>query len=394
MKILTVNRGSTFTLLTGALSNTMRLNAGERYIVSDGIMAEMLKKSPELIHEYSDLAPYLPRSMGHPAEWRGKRILFYRGRGIGDELILTAIVRFFTNIIGAQCYVACNATEADVWNENYNICGLPLVLPIHLDGIYRARGRSFFHAALFLEHVSEMDSDGEQENVYDRIYQMLGIDPVAVSPVHKRPYIDLSANDNAQLANYMGLLKKAYPMLDLSKGYILYQVSPTHVIRALPPIKAIECLEALRSVKLPVLAIDNSELFGPVADYVSSAPHVFELGGRVPTLRILFNLVANSRLCVGPDSLLIHAAAAFGIPSISFWGAYSPDSRAKYYPQNLSVWHKEYCHNSPCFHHAEGFPVGKCPSGPHPTCCECFKGINQDEILQALHHFGFIHPKQ
>lgn len=385
MKILTFNRRTVVHTRSGEFKAKFECNPGERVIVDDLTATQLLQNqtTAPLLHGSSDLAPYLPRVI--PSDWAGKNVLFYRGRGIGDEIMMTALPKYFTEVLGANCFVLCQPVHEQVWAFNEYLTGNPIMPPVHLDAISRHEGKPFFDFAYFLESVTEWDTESDQTNVYDTLYRMVGIDPATVNSVHKRPHLKLDRLDVMAREKWYEDFRKRYPLADLSRGYIFYQARASHLVRTLPPERAFEILQTLRDTGLPVLVVDDAALSGRV-QFACRTPGIYDIAGMIPHLRLYIALIANAKLLVGPDSSGIHVAAAFGTPAISFWGAYSPPMRIKHYPDQVGIYHGELCKNSPCFQD-KVLPAHKCPRGSRQTHCEVFDGITMDELNAALARF-------
>lgn len=384
MKIVTFRERKTIRATNGPFVSDLNFNPGERYIVDDFAQNQIFNGIPDSIHECSDLNPLIRREMPHC--WVNKKVLFYRGCGLGDELIMTAVVRYFREILHAEPYVLCPAMNRPIWGHDFehsdSLMSHPLFTPIHLDAVYRASGRAFFDYSFFLESVSEWDTDQEQENVYDRVYRMCGIDSFKVSAKYKRPYIRLGHHDRSEYESWKSQLASVFPSLDLSSGYIVVQVGPKNPIRDLSEAKSLEVLNSLAGLGLQVVVVDDKPLVGPIAAFVASTPGFVSLCGVIPHLRLLFSLVGHAKLVIGPDSFIGHVAAGLDIPSIGIYGPISPESRSKYYPNHIPVWHNELCPYAPCFSFS-GFPAHKCPRGKEQKSCEVFEGVSAKEIQAA-----------
>lgn len=379
MKIVTFKEHKTIRSTNGPFVTDLNFNPGERYIVDDFCMNQLVQGIPDALYEYSDLAPLLRREM--PINWAGKRVLFWRGCGLGDELMLSAVVRYFREVLHAEPYIMCPAMHRPIWGHDLehsdSISSHPALMPIHLDAVWRAAGRPFFDYAFFLESVTEWDADQEQENVYDRMYRLCGIDPFKVSAKYKRPYIDLTDHDRAEFGSWKKQLAEIG--LNLAGGYIVVQMGPKNPIRDLPEKKSLEVLDALSGCGLQVVVVDDKPLVGPISAAMSTFPGFYSLCGMIPHIRHLFSLVNQAKLVVGPDSFVLHVAAGLDIPSISFFGPVSPESRSKYYPNHHAVWHHELCPHAPCFSF-NGFPANKCPKGKEQKSCEVFEGVTGSEL--------------
>jgi Glycosyltransferase family 9 (heptosyltransferase) len=365
-------------------------NGGERLIFDDdnALSIQQDPGSAHYIESVTDLAPYLAELHSRrPSNWRNKRVIFYRNRGIGDQLIASSASRFFSETLNAHCYQACDRVHEPLWLGNPFINGSAFTMPLHLDTIYRAKGPGFVSGAFFLESVSEWDSDGEQANVYDRLFGMLGLDPARVPAKYKRPTITLRATD---LSLRDAWLKKVGAAVNasLESGYLFLQIQGTNKVRSLPlPVieKALYALnEYAAKLQIPILVTDSKPLTPAVAEMVKRTDHAINLAAGIGSVRLLVSLIAGATVVVGPDSSALHIAAAFEIPSVGIWGPFSPEARALYYPRQIHIFHAERCAHAPCYNYLPDLPYTKCPKGLEQPHCEVFDGVSAEEIFEAL----------
>jgi lipopolysaccharide heptosyltransferase II len=88
------------------------------------------------------------------------------------------------------------------------------------------------------------------------------------------------------------------------------------------------------------------------------------------SLREASGLIARARVAVGPDTGLMHIAAAVGTPVISLWGATSPARTGPYGFEDLVIQGRAAC--VPCYRR-------RCPIGG-----VCMKSISADEIQAKI----------
>lgn len=390
MRIITFSKKVSLLSKTGDQVSDLVCNPGERLIFNDDTALSIQQDpgSARYIETVNDLSPYLRELDGRrPSHWRKKRVLFYRNRGIGDQLIASAASHFFAEMLGAECFQAVDRVHESLWRGNPYIGGGPALMPIHLDLVYRAKDPGFVNGAFFFETISEWDSDSEQPNVYDRLFAMLGLDPARIPAKFKRPTIVLQTADLESRAHW---LKKVQTALgkSLESGYIIFQVRATNKVRTLPDKLIEKALQALNDyagkLQIPVLVTDNQPFSAYVTEMIKRTPNAINLAGAIPSIRLFMSLIAGATVVLGPDSSALHIAAAFEIPSIGIWGPFSPESRALYYPRQIHLFHAEQCAQAPCFNYLPDMPVTKCPNGIAQQSCEVFEGITVDEIFEAL----------
>jgi ADP-heptose:LPS heptosyltransferase len=391
MKILTFSKKVTVYTTHGEVKSESNCNPGER-LIFDNDNALSIQTNPgsaSYILEVTDLNPLLAELAAHkPAHWKRKRVLFYRNRGYGDQLMMSAVPRFFREILGADSHVLSDKVHEPVWAYNPYIGGVPLSVPMHLDTVWRANGaRPFFDGAFFIESASEWDNDQEQPNVYDRLFGLMGLDPSRIPAKFKRPVFSLHNEDIDKRLAWLKQVGSA-TQTDLTQGYIFVQLRATNKVRSIPLKTGAMVLQALNDIaekkSLTVLVADNEPLSGELAQVVAKLPRVKNVATAINNIRLLGSVIGGSMLVVGPDSMALHFAAAFELPALGIWGPFSPESRTKYYPNQVHLWHKELCNSSPCFNYLPELPVSKCPRGIAQRTCEVYEGVTYQEVYDAV----------
>jgi Glycosyltransferase family 9 (heptosyltransferase) len=365
-------------------------NPGERLIFNDddALSIQNDPGSARYIEQISDLRPYLSEMESRqPPNWRKQRILFYRGRGVGDQLIVSAASRFFTEMLGATCFQATDRIHEPIWIGNPYVNGAAIAMPINLDVVYRSKGPLFVQGAFFLESITEWDSDGEQPNVYDRLFTMLGLDSGRVAPKFKRPTVILQKQDIDVRIKWLKQVAAATNK-SCDNGYIVFQFRSTNKVRTLPTEVIEKALFAINQYaekfQIPILVTDNKPLLPDIAEIVKRTKMALNVANAINHVRLFIGLIAGATAVVGPDSSAIHIAAAFEIPAVGIWGAYHPESRTLYYPRQIHLFHPEQCPNAPCFNYLPDLPFQKCPRQLDQKYCEVFEGVTPDEIFEAL----------
>lgn len=88
------------------------------------------------------------------------------------------------------------------------------------------------------------------------------------------------------------------------------------------------------------------------------------------TLREAVGIISRARVCVGPDTGLMHLAAAVGTPVVSLWGATNPSRTGPYGYDDFVIRGQAPC--SPCYR-------ARCPIGRI-----CMQSIEVEEILRMV----------
>ncbi len=354
----------------------MSVNPGERIVINDQDAMQIQSVADTPLESITDFWPFYQHFVQRPANFRGKRILWYRGRsGIGDQLIASSLPRFFTEMLKASCFQLSNRMHELFWAANPYINGSAVRFPLSIDSLIRFKGRAFFDWFFPLESVSEFDSEPEQGNVYDRLFAMCGLDPERIHEKYKRPCWTITERDIEEL----GPLE--------NQSYIAFQLRATNVARNLPVHVVDLVLSVLDKLGMPILCLDDSGLEPDLKAVVGRYKNAVDWSERTPNVRQYGTLISHAQLVVGPDSSAIHFAAASEVPCVALFGSFDPASRVATYPHCLPVWRQELCANSPCFNFMPELPKHKCPD-PNAKWCACIDGITAADVQEAIGKLG------
>ncbi len=389
MKIIAFNRRATIRTQTGVAQGSITINPGERVLLDDVISMQLLANSAGSLESVTDFMPFYLDHTRRPKSLTGKRVLFYRNRGLGDQLIATCLSHYFNEVVGAKCFQLCDQVHEPIWYCNPNTQELPTRIPIGIDSLVRFNGKPFYDWFFPIESASEWDCEPEQSNIYDRLFSMVGVDPAYVQKKYKVPVWSMQKFDLTALDTWMQKVEEDW-RVNLRKGYVVYQLRAENKGRTVPLHVNDLILGRLNELGLPALCIDTAALTPEVEEMVRKYPNVHnaaqkvsskdQYGNDVPNVRLYASLVAGAALVVGPDSSAIHLAAASSTPCLSIWGPFSPQSRVKYYPNHLAIWHPGMCDNAPCYNYMEALPAHKCPNGKEQKWCECYEGVTAAEV--------------
>ena len=124
----------------------------------------------------------------------------------------------------------------------------------------------------------------------------------------------------------------------------------------------------------------GSEADAPLAEEVERAcgHEISNLVGRT-SLKEAVGIIARAKVAVGPDTGLMHIAAAVGTPVISLWGATSPSRTGPYGFEELVIQGEADC--SPCYR--KWCPIGRV----------CMQSINVETIMAKIEIALSIEPK-
>src|SRR5258708_31734151 len=121
MKVITFSKRVTVSTTTGGPNGhlaTVLCNPGERLLFNDDSAQSIeLNQGNAYLHEVTDYGPLAPIPIPL-RKWPGHRILFYRPRGIGDQLICSALSRYARQFLGAEAYQLCDKVYEPLWASN------------------------------------------------------------------------------------------------------------------------------------------------------------------------------------------------------------------------------------------------------------------------------------
>jgi hypothetical protein len=345
-------------------------NPGVRYLIDDHLFLDAFKAIEHRIHRVSD-GPFL----GHGNEYPGSRILFSRLRGMGDELGMTAVVRFYADL-GRECHVLAASAKEPVWRNNPDVTSL-VSEPLPLDCVWNTSDTPFFEKMFHMESLIEHNNEPDQENYYDMMYRFCGWDPKLIDSRYKRPYLYFSDSDKELEEKFMDHLEKHLEVYKFN-NFIFYQYNASNDTRTIPEDKNIEILKTLDASGYLVYVFGD-RIPHHVSDLFRGSRNIHFIG-TVPDIRLYFSMIRRSRLVIGPDSSAIHVAGALSKPAIGFWGPFSPECRVKYYENHHAIWDKKICKHAPCFPPTKDLPFDRCPKGKNQKYCEVFSPLSGEEV--------------
>lgn len=358
-------------------------NAGELKI-----FPEDLKKIPaESFVEKFDLRAFIPE-YSPPESWAGKRVAVYKQGGLGDQLIASPLLEYL-KFLGAHPIPICipHPDYIQIWL--HSTTALPTVFPLSLDAFYREKGKPFFDIALLLEDVYLSNQRKDQPNSYDQIYAWVGLKDVPDS--YKKPVYHFMAGETDQMQTWLDQLGREKGK-SLKNGYFYLHLTANNVFRTFPTSTIACILEAANSVAEELdmnLLVGNHRPFTPeIQNLIKATPTAVNIAGMTPGVTSYATVINGARAVVCPDSSAMHFAAAFDTPCLSIFGPYNPKWMTQYYPKNVSIWNKDLCVNSPCYHHLTGeqadeFPYDLCPRGREQKSCEVFE-VTTQQVKKSL----------
>lgn len=294
----------------------------------------------------------------------GESLLFFAGAGgYGDQLLAAPAAALLARR-GYAVTVATDPGNVACWS--YPWMKGALTFPMKL-----ADFMAFEHHAIF-EFVTNCDEHQGQLHPVDSLLFRLGIDHERVAPADKVLAPWLTPEELTLAAQFAGGRRLAF-----------YQLGGSGDKRRLLPEPSRRLFLSLAEhiPELHWIGLGDSHIKQYMDPLPFDAPpnaEIHEFG----SLRILFALVSQCCVAVGIDSVLMHAAGAFGRPFVGLWGPLAPDLRMRYYKNQTVIWNKS-CPKAPCLHYRGGFD--ECPPVARSVgMCLCFKDIDSNAVVGAV----------
>lgn len=367
---------------------TWLFNPNRRYVINANRIAP-IEQFIENVSELDGAAHYMRLTAGR--NLTGAKVLVERSRerGIGDLLFLTGPLGFMQHVTGndVQIDVMAFADRGIVLTHS----------PLIHNGCVKCGPLEYDHLRMYNYHwlvntVTEQDSEGDQLNVYDALFQQLGFKPEDIEPRWKRPTAALVSEDYQNLDR---LYKHIWDSrkIDLRRvGYFVVAPFANATLRCMNYQRWLEIIQVL-ATRRPVVVVGNSSLRTPETDISAGefSQRVAAMGGGVfnavdsTTIRVLMALIARSTCTVSLDSAPLYIAQALNVPAISLWGTHAPAARIGYDKNlmDLAIWPREACQFSPCFAYGK-FPVERCPNGIRQRACEVISAVSVDDVLKKV----------
>ncbi|MBL0310781.1 MAG: glycosyltransferase family 9 protein [Bacteroidetes bacterium] len=170
---------------------------------------------------------------------------------------------------------------------------------------------------------------------------------------------------------------------DLRNGYIAWVIGAKQNTKKFPPDKIARILS---QIEYPVVLLGGKEDFGQGESIISaiqnSRSKVFNACGKY-SLNQSASLVQQAKLVLTNDTGLMHIAAAFKKPIISFWGNTIPEFGMSPYYGRHQVTNKRFeikdLNCRPC----SKLGYDACPKGHF----DCMNKLDEPEIVSSIQHF-------
>jgi hypothetical protein len=367
-------------------SEVWLFNPGVRYVLNT-CQLKNLEVFVETSTELRGSSFFKPLNAG--SNIAESRILVQRllDRGIGDMLFMTGPMAYMHAVtagtVKLDMYALSDRSQVLLHNPLLRH-KTTLAGPLIYDSF-----RNYDHHWL-VNVATEYDSETDQLNVYDCLFQQLGLDYTKIDPRFKRPNAVLSADDHMNFdALALHIFQERQFDLRRTPYYVVAPLSHGS-LRSAPYMKWVELISKLQEMR-PVVVLGSLTERMPSPDVSAGefmglldrmGRNVVNLVSDRTPLRVAMSVIANSALTISLDSGLLYVAQAFRTPAISVWGTHHPGVRLGYDKDymDLAIWKAENCRHCPCFSY-QGFPTDKCPRREAQTFCEVF---NNETFLEDV----------
>lgn len=357
-----------------ARANGWELTPRTRYLLGESIFRNVSKAMAEQ-HEGRDCCmswsvanSYERRYGGQPLD--GRRVIIYRENAFGDNLMVSGLAHYMKHLHGsASIDVHSVPAMLDVWvnNPDVNFCGCPVT--------FDAMRSADYH--ILLEGMIENDSEPEQQNAYDALFDFCGLHHFHVPAEFKRPHIVWGKCDDDTAVRWREM-RPAW-------RYVLWHVTPSCPMRMLPPEQQAEALRMVAD-HIDVVLVGRQAGSPPIP---IDHPRVHDWTERTGNWRALLPMIRQAKCVIAPDSSVLHAAGAFpDVPIVGLWGPFAARDRAKYYGNHHEISAHDACPYSPCHPQRSEMPRHKCNAAAgyredEPWCC-AMKAISPERIAAKV----------
>ena len=191
---------------------------------------------------------------------------------------------------------------------------------------------------------------------YLKFAEYLGLNPRPIEWNFK-----LTEQEESSVGRHLGNVNRSYAVLFVGSRWESKQWFASQVAEC-------ACLIQERH-KLDVVLLGGKDDDGLAGEIIETGVSVTNLVG-CTSLREAIGVIARARIAVGPDTGLMHIAAAVGTPVVSLWGATSPLRTGPYGFEELTIQGKAPC--VPCY--LKSCPIGRI----------CMQSIEKEEIAGKI----------
>lgn len=351
-------------------SGGRRLEPGTSYAMDDHAAAQMLSsgatvntpEGPRALGQIVRLkhAPELSSAPLCSSQPRSPpKVLVHRSGGIGDLLLLTPALRTYKRRYPKGRIFVCTMTKLrGVLEGNPNVEGFVDWPPTE----HEIREHDTWY---FFENIIENNPDAREIHAVDLYARKL----LGEHPLEDRvPELHLTEDEKAFAGDFL-ISGCRLPIEGASKSSEVEIRNQQSKISNLPRIgiqvkasSPVRTWPAGPMSDLIQMLLDHAQVFlfgapGEV-EFMGNHPHLVNVSAMKMSFRQSCAVLAGCQALVAPDSALLHAAAALGVPTVALFGPF-PSKLRLTSPCQQAIDAAGLC--APCFHHSRAssiFPEG------------------------------------
>ncbi len=329
---------------------------------------------------------YVPDNFYRGQDLDGKSLFCFRTGGIGDLLFITTALRQLKkNFPSAKLALGCNyvfSTILDSRGDGFEQVTMPL----------EKRLMDRYDYILFFQGIIEGNPEAETKNAYDLFKDAFYLEKLE-DPL-PRVYVEEKAMTRAK--------DFVIRTGDGRRYKIGVQISPSLPVRAVPPQLFVDFVTYL-SDDFMVFFVGGEAQWHDIDLIINRLPQqkrqqAVNASRHLPTLAEAAALIGEMDLVLGPDSSMLHVAAAYRKPLIGLYGPFHSDLRLRHYKNAIGLDSMTLCEfargeYSACFEHAEGECRLAEKTGEFYSPCMMF--FLPKHIYQAMRMLGFpVHMEE
>jgi len=366
--------------LRGEFGSEMLLRNGVEYVVPDNFPARANAQVGPGCLKATD---YAPDNLYRGEDLNGKSLFCFRSGGIGDLLFIsTSLRQLKKNYPTAALALGCDSLFGSILDGKG--CGFKqITMPLE------KRMMDKYDYILFFQGIIEGNPEAETKNAYDLLKDAFCLgrldDPLPSVHIDKREknrardFVKMTANGRSHK--------------------VVIQVSASVPKRSAPPQLYADFIRQLPGEYM-VFFIGGKNQYNMIDLIIGSLPELkrsqaVNASRHLPSLAAAAALIGETDLVIGPDSSMLHVAAAFGKPLIGLYGPFPSDLRLRYYKNavGLDVMSKcEFARGEyrACFEHGDGVCMLAGKTGDVYSPCMMF--LLPRHIFEAMEMLKFPVP--
>lgn len=301
----------------------------------------------------------------------GKTLLAWRSGGIGDLLFMTPVFNYLK-----KTYPDCKiilATQSKYFTlfKGSNLVDETLPIPFSVEDLHRCN----YH--LHFEGIIENNPRAEKINAYDLFVEWFNL----------RGKIPPRVPEMLPIANFP-------PELDVRAKETLMHIDPKMSVRiglhiaTSSPIRNWPLPNQRMFAKMAVEKGWKVFLFG--STYDTDLTKMFDLKGvynLIPNtsndIQKIMSFINNMNVMVGPDSSMIHLAAALNVPAVGLYGPFKSFLRCKYYSKFICLDSEIQCQPFLGVHHCFKHGYEPCKISSQTGESPCMALILPEMVIQS-----------